>query len=617
MKLKIKTMRIHIITLWLLFVSVCSYAQPTFKKTHGGAGNEQATSLALLPDGSFVVAGRSDINGDEDALLVKFDADGNVEWSKLFGSAENDFFTIVKSTPDGGFIATGSTLSNSTGGDLLAVKCDASGNLVWQRHFGSATALDDGRGIGLLPDGYLFSGYSLDGGSAIYTVKTDLNGNLVWANTSTNLGIGGESIRTNSGEIWVASGYTGDGAIVKLDNNGNVIGTSQWSGAGNEALYHIKKTGDGFLLSDHSWVPSGNSQLWPWLLKLNNSGAVLWSKCYNFGENGRCIAEPTSDGGAIFGSYFLGQGARIIKTNASGDVVWAKLHTYPNNGNGHLYQVMELSSGGYIGIGFCNVSGNGTDIFVIKTDAQGEITACCPSSFSVSVVNYTPSLLNPATSTVVLNDNAPATLADLGISLTTTDRCNGPSCCITDAGTMSGNNLSLCTNLTANFTHNGNQVLDANDLLRFILFSNPADTAGSIIATSSTPSFTFNPATMQTGVTYYIAAMAGNGVNGNVDLNDPCLDFSNAIQLIWRPLPAVTFAVANPNVCAGGCTSVTATFTGTPPFTLTYTTPGNGLQTQSFSGNTGTFQVCVPAGTPAGSFQIAATKVVDVWCTCE
>ncbi len=192
------------------------------------------------------------------------------------------------------------------------------------------------------------------------------------------------------------------------------------------------------------------------------------------------------------------------------------------------------------------------------------------------------------------------------------------NCCTTNAGTLpQGGPYNICINGTLTFPPATGTVLDANDLLRYILFSNPADTAGSIVAISSTPTFTFNPATMQTGVTYYIAAMAGNGLNGNVDLNDPCLDFSNALQVIWRPLPSVTFSVANPDVCAGGCTNVTATFTGTAPFTLTYVIPGNGPQTQTFTGNTGTFQVCVPAGAPAGSFQINATKVVDAWCSCE
>lgn len=138
-----------------------------------------------------------------------------------------------------------------------------------------------------------------------------------------------------------------------------------------------------------------------------------------------------------------------------------------------------------------------------------------------------------------------------------------------------------------------------------------------VLVTSNTPTFTFNPATMQTGVTYYVAAIAGNNVGGNVDLNDPCLDVSNAAQLIWRPLPTVAFSVANPDVCAGACTTVMATFTGSAPFTLTYTTPGGGPVTQTFSSNMGTFQVCAPAGAPVGGFSVQATALVDEWCTCQ
>jgi len=191
--------------------------------------------------------------------------------------------------------------------------------------------------------------------------------------------------------------------------------------------------------------------------------------------------------------------------------------------------------------------------------------------------------------------------------------------CTTDAGTLpAGGPYNICTNGTLNFPPSTGTTLDANDLLRYILFSNPADTAGSIVAVSATPSFTFAPP-MQTGVTYYIAAMAGNGVNGNIDLNDPCLDFSNALQVTWRPLPAVSFSVAggNTNVCsAGDCRTLTATFTGTPPFTLSYTALGSTF-TQTFSGNTGTFQVCVPAGTPTGPLQVQATALTDGWCTCQ
>jgi hypothetical protein len=192
--------------------------------------------------------------------------------------------------------------------------------------------------------------------------------------------------------------------------------------------------------------------------------------------------------------------------------------------------------------------------------------------------------------------------------------------CTTNAGVLpAGGPYNTCTNGTLNFPATTGTTLDANDLLRYILFTNPSDTAGSIVAVNNTPSFAFNPATMQTGVTYYIAAMAGNGVSSNIDLNDPCLDFSNALQVIWRPLPAVALAVAgNPNVCAGDCRTVTATFTpeNSGPFTLTYTSPG-GTFTQSFASNTGSFQVCIPAGAVPGPLQVQATSLTDAWCTCQ
>ncbi|MEI6410409.1 MAG: hypothetical protein WCR52_13560 [Bacteroidota bacterium] len=191
--------------------------------------------------------------------------------------------------------------------------------------------------------------------------------------------------------------------------------------------------------------------------------------------------------------------------------------------------------------------------------------------------------------------------------------------CSTDAGVLTASPISLCLGAgnVATIPPATQTFLDNNDLLRYILFSNLNDTLGSIVATSATPSFTFNPATMQSDQTYYIAAIAGNNLNGNVDLNDACLNISNAVSVIWRSVPTVTFSVANPNVCAGACTTVTANFTGTPPFSLTYSISGAGSYIQTFSGNTGTFQVCAAAGSPPGSLVVQATRLETLWCVCN
>jgi len=70
-------------------------------------------------------------------------------------------------------------------------------------------------------------------------------------------------------------------------------------------------------------------------------------------------------------------------------------------------------------------------------------------------------------------------------------------------------------------------------------------------------------------------------------------------------------------VCPGNCIDVTATFTGTAPFTLTYTASGIGPVTQTFPGNTGSFQVCVPPNAPLGGFLVEATSLADGFCSCQ
>lgn len=188
--------------------------------------------------------------------------------------------------------------------------------------------------------------------------------------------------------------------------------------------------------------------------------------------------------------------------------------------------------------------------------------------------------------------------------------------CPTDAGEITASPLAVCLENAATIPAAVQTYLDSDDILQYILFTNPGDTLGSIIATSNSPSIFFNPATMQTGVTYYIAAIAGNNSSGTVNQNDPCLDISNAIPVSWWPKPAVELSIADPTICAGSCSTVTANFSGSAPFVLTYTTPGTGIVVQTFQENSATFPVCAPAGSAPGSFVLQATKVSDVHCTC-
>jgi hypothetical protein len=146
--------------------------------------------------------------------------------------------------------------------------------------------------------------------------------------------------------------------------------------------------------------------------------------------------------------------------------------------------------------------------------------------------------------------------------------------CTSNAGTMSQTAVSACQTATLNVPATTGQVLDGDDILRYILHTTTGTPVGTILAWSSTPSFTFG-GTIQTGTTYYVSAVVGNpDGNGQINLGDPCLSVAIGTPVLWNPSPSATLMPGTYNICAGGSQGLLVTLTGTPIYTLTYTNNG-------------------------------------------
>ncbi len=189
--------------------------------------------------------------------------------------------------------------------------------------------------------------------------------------------------------------------------------------------------------------------------------------------------------------------------------------------------------------------------------------------------------------------------------------------CTTDAGNVTTQSFNRCgTSATVTVPFTGGEILDADDMLQYILFENLNDPAGSILSQSTAAVFGFDANTMVIGQTYYLGSIAGNNVNGQVALDDPCLDLSdNFAQVTWLDLPTVSFSMAQNDICAGECQDVVVTFTGSTPFNLTYNSP-LGQQTQTFGTNAGVLSICPPAGF-LGPLTVEAINLTDANCICE
>ncbi|MCG3165189.1 MAG: hypothetical protein POELPBGB_00951 [Bacteroidia bacterium] len=113
---------------WVLKLDVAGNVE--WSKTYGGAGEESSRHIEPTPDGGYIVGGYASSwgAGSMDAYVVKIDALGNEQWSKVYGGAGIDRMVGIKNTQDGGYSM--SLLSTSFGAnyfDPIFMKTDSTG----------------------------------------------------------------------------------------------------------------------------------------------------------------------------------------------------------------------------------------------------------------------------------------------------------------------------------------------------------------------------------------------------------------------------------------------------------------------------------------------------------
>ena len=201
--------------------------------TWGGEGSDVADGVASAADGSAYVVGISDSfatdpfgNPSPRIFVVKFAPDGSLSWQKIWngttirGLGRPD----VAVSADGSVYVTGVTAEN--GNDAVLLKFDANGTLLWERAWGGA-ASDESFAVATAPDGSVYiAGTATSFGpssAGLFVVKFDSAGNLVWQRISD--GAAGNAVAVASDGSVYAAGTTprnliGDFDMVGTENRG-------------------------------------------------------------------------------------------------------------------------------------------------------------------------------------------------------------------------------------------------------------------------------------------------------------------------------------------------------------------------------------------------------------
>lgn len=257
-------------------------------------------------------------------------------WNHQFKSEASQGIRSVCRTPDGGHLATGYTWANpGQNSDLLLIRTDIMGNLVWSKSIGDAGWEFGWSVIATRDGGYVAAGYSSSSRAMdknIYIIKTDTDGNLLWER---QLGGGGSDVardvtESDDGSLIIA-GYTDqtssgewDLVVAKLDQSGEYLWTRIFGADGPEIARSVIQNSDGnFVLAGETGsTTNGNRDML--LLCIDPDGTKLWEKTYhkdNYDSGYEVIEQP---GG---GYYLIGHGdthgqdfleLAVVKTDANG-----------------------------------------------------------------------------------------------------------------------------------------------------------------------------------------------------------------------------------------------------------------------------------------------------------
>jgi CHU_C Type IX secretion signal domain len=155
--------------------------------------------------------------------------------------------------------------------------------------------------------------------------------------------------------------------------------------------------------------------------------------------------------------------------------------------------------------------------------------------------------------------------------------------CQTMAGILSTDTVFACSGSVAIGNDMVGGFFDNDDGLMYLLTTEPNPLTWNILALSPIPLFDPPPGIVD-GTVYYIVAVVGNTLPGlNVNLNDPCTQYSNAQPVIWQAPGTVSLSIVESVICAGEEAQLEIELVGNAPFTVQWSANGIPQDVQNFN----------------------------------
>lgn len=377
-----------IILLFLLFNSSFLNAQNTFEKAIDTLGSDGAFCISETFDRGYVYSGFNHLNSN-DAIIVKLDSVGNIEWAKTYSGPGIEYATYIEQTPDSGYMVNAVYNSGLTGLNWL-LRLNSNGDTLWTRIFTvgiGATQTSNGNSMASINNTiYGLTGYNLPNQlthlSAFFIAATGNGLQLASRiyNLSNLYSTDSHSIDKTFDDGFIIAGGVGtsnstsDAFFIRINTFGDTLWTKTYNLSQADAAFDVKQTTDsGFIATGIAYLGFVNNI---WLVKTDMAGDILWTKTFNTPYTQVAYSiEQTNDGGYIISGEALNSANErnlyLIKTNAVGDTLWTRTFNASINCSGLF--VRQTKDGGFIISGISQEPPVGS--YIIKTDSMGNVAS--------------------------------------------------------------------------------------------------------------------------------------------------------------------------------------------------------------------------------------------------
>ena len=336
-----------------------------------------------------------------EVLTVLYDATGHKLWSQSYigNGGGGDYGSHVAYSPDGTVLVAGESVGSGTDYDLLLLKYDMAGNLIWERRYDGPASGYDGlagaRTLAVDDNGdIMLAGHSTGIGTSydLVILRYSEDGNLLWSdriNGSANGVDTAFALRIDDQHnILIGGGTTNtvtgrDILILKYDAAGNRLWEQQYAGPGAAFDFvwagELDAAGNLIVCGVTGGVGSGDDAI---VQKYDTNGNLLWSRTFNGANNGHdgAFGMSVSDQGSVAMTGYVRKSYEDLTFtqlyDAGGTLLWTREFgvspLYLGTDFGTDCEIDSAGNVNVVGIGW-NGPSSGYDTYLLRYSPQGDV----------------------------------------------------------------------------------------------------------------------------------------------------------------------------------------------------------------------------------------------------